>query len=290
MAYRDPTDRITLDWLVDKTTTVYSLPIIYDRLNEVINHPRSSLSDIADVITEDQGLTARILKLANSPMFGFFSEIDSITRALTIIGTQQLRDISLAASVMALFKGIPEELVNMTSFWQHSIACGIVARTLAIYRRDTNVERYFVAGILHDVGLLAMCTAIPGIVREMLEETRSTGALHFATEARHIGFTHAKAGGALLEKWMLPTSITEPVSCHHTPGAARKFPAETSIVHLADIICQSIEFGTSVEWQVPPLDPDAWDRVGIPVGVLAEIIKKAEAEMSEVMSILTDEV
>jgi HD-like signal output (HDOD) protein len=290
MACRDTAQHITLEWLVGRTTTVYSLPVIYERLNEVINHPRSSLADIAEVVTEDQGLTARILRLANSPMFGFFAEIDSITRALTIIGTQQVRDISLAASVMGMFKGIPDELLSMTSFWRHSIACGIIARTLATYRRDTNVERFFVAGILHDVGQLAMCTAIPELVMELLEESRATDTLHFATESRHLGFNHAKAGGSLLDKWMLPHSITEPVACHHAPNTARKYPVEASVVHLADIICQSLEFGSSAEWHVPPLDPEAWKRLGIPVSALSGIIQKGENELAEVMAIMTDEV
>ncbi len=289
MAYRDMAHRITLDWLVGKTTTVYSLPVVYERLNEVINHPRSSLSDIAEIITEDHGLTARILKLANSPMFGFYSEIDTITRALTIIGTQQVRDISLAASVMGLFKGIPDTLMSMQSFWQHSISCGIIARTVATYRRDTNVERFFVAGILHDLGQLAMCTAVPDLVKELLEESRSSDTLHYATESRYLGFNHAKVGGALLEQWMLPTSITEPVSCHHTPSIARKYPVEASVVHLADIICQSLEFGCSSEWHVPPLDPEAWKRIGIPVSALSGIIMKAEKEMAEVLAIMTEE-
>src|ERR671924_2002332 len=90
---------MTLERLVDETSTVYSLPFFYERLNEAINHPRSSVADIARIITEDQGLTARILKLANSPMFGYFAKVDSITKAVTIIGTQQLRDLALAASV-----------------------------------------------------------------------------------------------------------------------------------------------------------------------------------------------
>src|SRR4051812_17254922 len=118
--------RITAEWLVDRTRTVYSLPFFYEKLSEAINHPRGSVSDIVKIIIEDQGLSARILKLANSPMFGCYSNVDSITKSVTIIGTQQLRDLALASSVIKIFKGIPEDLLSMTSFWQHSISCGIV--------------------------------------------------------------------------------------------------------------------------------------------------------------------
>src|SRR5512136_560863 len=131
MSNADIPKEYSLEWLVNETESVYSLPLIYERLTEVINHPRSSIEDITRVITEDQGLTARLLKLANSPMFGYFSKVDTINKAVTIIGTQQLRDMALAVSVMEIFTNIPKELINMKLFWQHSIACGIVARVLA---------------------------------------------------------------------------------------------------------------------------------------------------------------
>lgn len=285
-----PPDRsaITLKRLVDETETVYSLPFFYDRLNEAINHPRSSVGDISRIITEDQGLTARLLKLANSPMFGYHARVDSITKAVTIIGTQQLRDLALAASVMGIFKGIPEELMNMTSFWKHSIACGIVARALATWRRELNVERFFVAGILHDVGQLVMCTSIPDTVREMLVESREREALHFVTERGRLGFDHAAVGGALLKKWKIPPTVAEPVTCHHRPAAAEQFPQETALIHVADVICQGLEFGFSGEWYVPPLDPAAWERLGMPVSTLGTILKQAEPQLEETFAILAE--
>ena len=213
-----------VEWLVDRTSNVYSRPLFYDRLNETINHPRSSVDDIAKIITEDQGLTARLLRLANSPMFGWFGKVDSISKAVTIIGTQQLRDLALAASVMGVFKGIPEDLLNMQSFWRHSIACGIVARTLATWRRETNVERFFVAGMLHDVGQLIMATTLPEIVKEMIVSSREEKKMFLMMERERLGFDHADAGGALLKSWKIPSNISDPVTYHHTPALADQFP------------------------------------------------------------------
>lgn len=113
---------LSLKELLRKTGPIYSLPLFYDRLNETINHPRSSLADIGKIISEDQGLTTRLLRLANSPIFGYHARIDSIPRALTLIGTQQLRDLALSISIMGTFKDIPEDLISMQSFWKHSIA------------------------------------------------------------------------------------------------------------------------------------------------------------------------
>ncbi|HET6419390.1 MAG TPA: HDOD domain-containing protein [Geobacteraceae bacterium] len=286
MASADFKGPVTLERLVDMTTTVYSLPLFYDRLTEIINHPRCSVTDIARVITEDQGLTARLLKLANSPMFGYYSRIDTINKAVTIIGTQQIRDLALAMSVMEVFTDIPKELINMKSFWRHGIACGIIARALATYRRENNVERYFAAGILHDLGLLVMCTTIPGIVREILVTCSKDGTLCLNGELAHLGFTHAEVGRDLFRKWKIPVSIVEPVACHHAPAMAEQFPLGASIIHLANIICQALELGSSGERFVHPLDPAAWQRLDIPACALSRIVKQVEPQLEEAFAIL----
>src|SRR5512136_649737 len=212
MSNADIPKEYSLEWLVNETESVYSLPLIYERLTEVINHPRSSIEDITRVIGEDQGLTARLLKLANSPLFGYFSRIDSIGKAATIIGTQQLQSLALAVSIIEVFHTVPEDLVNMKTFWQHSIACGITARALAVYRREANVERVFAAGLLHDIGRLVICTAIPELFTRMLIACRDENNLLYRTEEGELGFTHATFGGRLLEKWHIPASIAEPVA------------------------------------------------------------------------------
>lgn len=289
MAFADaPT--YTVQWLIDRTSTVYSLPLFYDRLNEAINHPRTSIDDIGKIITEDQGLTARLLRLANSPMFGYFGKVDSISKAVTIIGTQQLRDLALAASVMGIFKGIPEELMSMATFWRHSIACGIIARALATWRREANVERFFVAGMLHDVGQLIMATVLGDLVRQMIEETQAEEALYFDVELKRIGFDHAEAGGTLLKEWKIPANIADPVAFHHRPSRAEQFPMEVSLIHLSDIICQAFELGQSCERFVPPLDGAAWDRLGMSPHELGAVLKQAEPQIEETFAILSEDV
>lgn len=287
MAITDPAT-ITIERLVEQTRTVYSLPFFYERLNEAINHPRSSIDDIAKIITEDQGLTARILKLANSPLFGCYSRVDSISKAVTIIGTQQLRDLALASSVIKVFHGIPEELISMASFWQHSIACGIIARNLASHLHESNVERFFVAGILHDVGQLIMCTTIPDTLLTLLQASKEADLLYFSAERDHLGFDHADVGCALFREWKIPASIVEPVAFHHAPSQATQFPLQAAVIHLADIICQGMQFGQSAEWCVPPLDEAAWERLGIPISVLGTLLKQSEPQIHETFAILTE--
>ncbi len=287
MAFAD-SPKYTVEWLIGRTNTVYSLPLFYERLNEAINHPRTSIDEIANIITEDQGLTARLLRLANSPMFGYFGNVGSISKAVTIIGTQQLRDLALAASVMGIFKGIPEELMSMASFWRHSIACGIIARALATWRREVNVERFFVAGMLHDIGQLIIATLLGEIVRGMIEESITSEMIYFELERERLGFDHAEAGGALLREWKIPTNISEPVAFHHRPARAEQFPLESSLIHLADIICQAYQLGKSCEHFVSPLDPASWERIGMSPNQLASVLKQVEPQIEETFKILSE--
>ncbi|NOX91628.1 MAG: HDOD domain-containing protein [Gammaproteobacteria bacterium] len=118
--------------LLSNVEQLISLPAAYVRLNELVEDPTSSADDIAHVITQDVALTARLLRVANSPLYGLSTQIDTVSRAVTVLGTQQVRDLALATSACKSFDGIPNELVSMESFWEHSILCALCARTLAL--------------------------------------------------------------------------------------------------------------------------------------------------------------
>ncbi|GFO53481.1 HD family phosphohydrolase [Geomonas sp. Red276] len=278
--------QLTVEYMVQDISTIHSLPMFYTRLSEVISHPRSSIGDIGKIVSEDQGLTARILKVANSPLFGYFSKIDTITKAITIIGVDQVRDLALALSVMDVFKGIPEDLVNMEQFWRHSIATGLAARTLATSQRAANLERFFVAGILHDVGRLVMYVRIPEICRELLEQCQRSGQLLYRAERHRLGFDHAEVGGCLMRHWRIPLSIAEPVGLHHACRGAHQYPAETAVLHVADVIAHAMQIGNSGEHFVPPLDGATWDGLKISSFFLPTLVKQVDAMFEEIISIL----
>lgn len=277
---------VTIDSLLNGVSAVPSLPLFHERLDEAINHPRSSISDISKILSEDQGLTARILKLANSPLFGYFSRIDTITQAVTIIGVQQVRDLALAVSVMGLFKGIPEDLVTMELFWKHSIACGLTARILATSQREANLERFFVAGILHDIGRLVMFINAPDLSREMIEVCRSESRLLYDVERERLGFDHGEVGGSLLRMWKIPTRVAEPVECHHRCHRSVQYPRETAILHLADLIAHALEFGSSGQLLVPRLDHQAWERLAMTPHALPALVRQIDQQYAETAKIL----
>ncbi len=272
---------ITPKSLINDSGTVPSLPLIYEEITNTINDPNSSTSAIGDVISKDSGLTARLLRIANSALYNFPSTIDTISHAVIVIGIQQLRDLALGTSVVELFEGIADDLVNMNSFWRHSIACGIAARILATYRREANVERYFVAGVLHDIGRLIIYLKLPDQARECLVRCKSSGELLHRVEKEILGFDHGEVGGVLLDYWKLPTTLIESVTHHHQPMHSTRFPVEACVIHVADLIANAMQLGSSGERLVPPLSSEAWERIGLSPSVLAPTLNEVDRQFGD---------
>ena len=275
-----------VEQMVQDVSTIHSLPMFYSQLSEAIDHPRSSIADIAKIISEDLGLTARILKLANSPLFGYFSKIETITQAVTIIGVMQVRDLALALSVMDVFAGIPENMVNMEQFWRHSLATGLAARHVATSQREASLERFFVAGILHDVGRLVMYIRAPEICLELLDRCRDTGELMYRAERDRFGFDHADVGGALLRRWKIPPRVAEPVERHHSCQKAGHYPREASILHFADIVAHAMQLGNSGEVLVPELDGAVWERLSISCHYLPTLVLQVDETFRDTVQVL----
>lgn len=266
-----------------------SLPIMFQHINQRIDHPRTSIAEIGNIIKKDPGLTARLLRLANSAFYGLPNEVDSITRALVIIGTRELRDFILGTTILSLFKGIPEDLVNMDSFWEHSIACGLTAKIIATFRGDVNAERLFVAGLLHDVGRLFIYENLVEKARALIEECKRTGELLFHAEKLMLDFDHTDVGCELLKRWNLPANIQEMVTYHHRPGEARSYPVETAIIHVADIIVHALQFGNNGERFVPALDDRAWTLIQLQPSSIPQIIGQMERQFDEVRKSILSE-
>ncbi|VAW84820.1 hypothetical protein MNBD_GAMMA16-2314 [hydrothermal vent metagenome] len=249
-------------------TKVASLPTIFVKLDEAMGNPRSTNKNYAAIINEDTAMTARLLRIANSALYNFPAKIETISHAITIIGTQQLRDLVLACSVIKMFENIPEEEVSMELFWRHSIAVGVTARILAGMRRENNVERFLIAGLLHDIGRLILFTEMTKQMQYVVKEAQETQQILFKVEKEVLGFDHAKLGGLLLKTWQLPDRLIDAVQYHHAPMRSKTYPIEASTIHLADIIVNALQLGTAGEHLVPPLNNNAWKQLNLEEDVL----------------------
>jgi putative nucleotidyltransferase with HDIG domain len=277
---------MNIDSFIGDNIKVFSVPSVFTRLNNAINNPRTSVTEIGRIISEDQGLTARLLRLANSPFYGYPSKIETIFDAVLIMGTKQIQDLALATSVIAVFKGIPHEFVSMDTFWHHSIACGVIARVVAGYRREPNVELFFTAGILHDIGRLIMFSRASEKYSEIMLNCRQHKQLLFKAELETMGFDHAELGGALLKRWNLPPNLTEMVAFHHNPPKAYQYSFETSIIHVADIIGHALQIGNSGDPFIPPLHDSAWNQLSLPSRILPLIVDQSLQQFAATIQII----
>ncbi|WP_031435106.1 HDOD domain-containing protein [Methylomarinum vadi] len=277
----------TPEKLADKVLTITSLPTIYLKLVETANNPASSNQDFVTIISEDVGLSVRLLKLVNSAFFGYPSKIDSLNRAVTVVGIKQLQDLALATSIFEMFQNIPNAYVSMESFWKHSIACGVVARILANYRRDFNIERAFVSGLLHDIGSLIMFMLMPEEINTVFATARSQQQLVYRTEKQILGFTHAHVGSQLLKRWKLPEQIIYAVNYHHTPNTADRFKVDVALIHVADLIITALDCNSSGEHLVPPLNNAAWKELGLSVSILDALLSDFEQQFQDAVGIIT---
>lgn len=266
--------------------TVPSLPAVFLRLTAVVDDPRSAIRDMEEVVYEDPALAGRLLRLANSAYFGFPGHVDSLSRAITLVGTRQLRDLALATSVLDLFTGVSSELVSMSSFWRHSVSCGLIARALATWRREANAEQFFVAGLLHDIGRLVLLLKASEPMIRALEQSRRDDVLLHAVERDMLGFDHATLGNELLQQWNLPPTICAAVGYHHMPMRAGANVPMAAVVHVADVMANAIAFGSSGMDAVPPLDESAWNTLGVSVSVIRPSLDLVHQQLAETMVIL----
>lgn len=279
---------LSLEQLVDHATGMVSLPAVAVRLNEMVDDPGSSAADIGRLISQDPALSMRLLKLANGPLYGLSSEVDTISRAVMVIGTSQIRDLVLATSVSRAFQGVPNDLMSMEDFWRHSIYCGIAARLIHGDLDQRRGESIFIAGLLHDIGRLLIFNREPDEAHEafLLGLQREDGSEPLYCEREVLGHDHAQVGGELAARWKLPGKLQACIRYHHEPEAATEHEVEVAIVHIANTVAHMAELDTRDPRDAPPVHPEAWKRTGLTPDALPSVIHRAQLQVVEVESLL----
>jgi len=272
---------VVADW-------IGSPPPVYRKLHEAMQDPDASFSDFSDIISADPSLAVRLLRIANSSFYGLDSKVETIIHALGIVGIDQLKELALATILVNRFKGIDEDLVNMQSFWMHSIGCGLAARTIAKKMGERRVEPYYTASMLHDIGSLILYKEIPDKTREILTRCKSEGLSLCTVEEEALGFTHAEVGAIVFTQWGLPGSLVEAVQYHHRPSEAKNHPLFPAIVHLADIIAYEMGLGTGGEPTIPVLDPAAIQRTALTRAFLTDIQDYVRDQVDDAVGLFYD--
>ncbi|WP_243439555.1 HDOD domain-containing protein [Fundidesulfovibrio soli] len=264
--------------LAESNPVIGAMPEVLAQLAQVMDDPSAFPAELAEIIQGDPGLSARLLKVVNSPFYGFSQRIDTISRAVTIIGVQQLSALALGMAVMDLFKNVSHDCLDVRGFWRHCLATACGARALASAVGLPNTERYFVGGLLHDVGLLLLLLREPRRECSALELARGQGWTLCAAERHILGLDHAKAGAALLKVWKLPPGLVQAAGYHHEPLRCPDV-REAAIVHTADFLAEALVFGSGGQTVLMPFSTEAFASLAAPSGVACTVFDRVESQL-----------
>lgn len=186
-------------------------------------------------------------------------------------------------SIASSFEGLPNELVSMRNFWRHSLLCALTARHLARKARRCDPDALFTAGLLHDIGELVIFNRLPKQATEaLLLVLDSQDELPvYQAERQTVGFDHAAVGGELARQWNLPPLLRECIAYHHQIGQAERFPREAALVHVANVLALMAELDTLEPADVEPIDPPAWEILGLDEDSMEPAVREAQAEIAE---------
>jgi putative nucleotidyltransferase with HDIG domain len=258
------------------------LSCVAHELNIALSVPDPCSKKVAEIISRSPGLTARLLRLVNTPLYGFQRKVETISRAVSIVG---LREVGLLASSLLMveqFGVIPKSVIEMRTFLEHSLGCALTCKELAEASGLAQAEQAFVAGLLHDIGRLYFFTSFPERSRYCIDSALKHRRPLLSEEALFFGVDHATMGQRLLDGWKMPASLCMAVGCHHEPLRADGL-ALAGIVHMADILAHATGLGCSGECGPPETRPEILNLVPLEPEQLVDIATRIENKLGAIM-------
>ena len=208
----------------------FALPDACFKVKALMEDENSEISDFADVISVDPSMTSRLLQIANSAIYHFPGEISTISRAITIIGTQAIYNMMLVDVAASAFKHFENQAIDLKRFWRMSIFCGLVSKNLAIKAGITDIERLFVAGLLQNFGELLVAKITPETAKSCEQYNREN--LPWALQELALGYTYTDISAELLKIWQIPEKIIIPIR-HFNQAQSNQINKDVKVLNLA---------------------------------------------------------
>jgi len=231
--------------LVERLNSIRDLPSIPNTLNKVLNElarDSSTAYTIETIIKEDPLLTAKLLKVANSPYYGMPGKISSIARAIVIMGFAEVRNLVVGLSLTTMVTGdLGFEEFKTKDLWLHCVAVATAAQKLAQHIPGIDPEEIFTLGIMHDIGRFLQCLYFPNEMRELLRANNGIKNLYAAEEK--AGMPHTEIGAYLAHRWQLSELFVEAIRYHHRPQGAGPYMPQAAVLFLADQLCKKLQIG-----------------------------------------------
>ena len=234
-----------------------TLPAALQEARRIADAPGTTVAQLAEVIGRDQSLSGKVLKLVNSPTYGFPGRIASIQNALVLLGFQVIKSLIISTVV---FENMPS---GMTELWHHSVGCATACRELGRLLKMESADELSIAGLLHDIGKVIIAAQLPEAHKEISRLAREEDITCREAEKRILGITHPHIGAWLAAHWNLPDNLRSALAFHHRPTSANEYIAIASVVHIGNFMTHLFEFGNGGDDHVPLLDPHAFKHLGL---------------------------
>ena len=254
-------NNITEEQILQRIGKIPSLPAVVMELLATMDQEEVRVETLAEKIEQDQALTAKTLRLANSSFYGMARQITTIQEAIAIIGFTTVRSLATTAALMGSFAGGSQGSFNATPFWRHSLGVAVCARAVA-QKLEVNAEQAYVAGLIHDIGRLVLVTQFApnfeATVRFRIEQDCSW----LQAERTVLGLDHTVVGHALTRHWKFPEAMQQAVAGHHAATAQEALPL-TRIVMAADAIAHALDLSADEDDAVPSIPTGLWGQLGL---------------------------
>jgi putative nucleotidyltransferase with HDIG domain len=272
--------------ILAKVKSFPTMPGAGAKMLALLEEPDTSVSEIEDTLRYDPGLTANVLKLANSAYFGVPSKIGSLKQAVILLGLKRLMQLVVASCVSAIMdKSIPGYDLPAGDMWRHSIAVSLAAEALVKGKKRIDKEDFFTPALLHDVGKLVLGAFVKEEL-EAIESIAAKGVPFVVAENMILGTDHAEIGARILAQWNLPTDIINAVRWHHDPDASDVSNAQVDVVYLANLLCQISDTGAQDAGHAIELSPAVIERLGIQLDQFEAISEKVAHWVDELSDAL----
>ncbi len=275
----------TAEQVVASSVNLVTLPAIFTKVKEVIDDRHSGAMDLARVLSHDPAMTARVLRLINSAFWGVSRQVDSLSRAVSLLGMLQVHDLVLASSVVAAFDKVRPEMMDVKKFWRGSVYRGLAAAALAREAALVDLGRVFTEALMSDLGHMILYTKFPELVAKTLTKPPISPRELALAESGLIGCDFAQVGGALAEAWKLPPCFGASIRHQNNPHDAGAFALEAALIHIAALLAQADGQAVDPAEIVAHIDPFAWHTIGLSPDCLGKIMPDVNADLSSMIAL-----
>ncbi|MBN2145343.1 MAG: HDOD domain-containing protein [Candidatus Aureabacteria bacterium] len=268
--------------IIEEILSLPTLPTVLSRVTQLMQNPKVSANEVGQAISSDQALATKILKVVNSPFYGFPSRIKTITHAIVILGFNAVKATAMSASVFSSFSKDKNETssFNRVAFWKHSLGVGAASRVLAKKLQLKETEEAFLAGLMHDLGKMVLDQYFHEQFEQVLRLVKEKGCFIIDAEKEVMdGVSHCEIGAWLGKRWNLNEEMIQVIGNHHAPSSASHHFQITSIIHIANVLTHAIEIGNSGYDLIPKANPDAWKLLKLTSDILPEILEEIASEV-----------